>query len=444
MLEHLLLLSIPNLMSIYAADALFCMLFPLRENAKRRIAVAVALCLGISCASAVLQTVIIPSIATLGPVAELVPHLAFFVLVLLSCIPLSRMVFELGTWDAIFCCTAGYVLQNTAHLLWQAIEPVVLGGVEHSQAASTLGQLLVFLLAAAVAYATFVRRIREQHLEGSGDARVLFAVCVVILANITLDTITRRLVDAGTAPIEAIVGLYLSQLLISGLTLALEYVILYSARMRADAATARQLAEDERRQYQLSKDTIDAINQRCHDIKHQIRHWQANGAADAKVLEGVSDLVSIYDAGIKTGNAALDTILTEKSLVCRNEGITLTATVDGRPLSFMDEADIYSLFGNALDNAIEALRRVTDPDRLILDVSTRTAGGMVDIQVRNFYEGELRFANGLPQTTKTDGGLHGYGTKSIRATARRYGGDASIDASDGMFRLSVLLPIPAK
>lgn len=396
MLEHLLLLSIPNLMSIYAADALFCMLFPLRKNAGRRIALAVALCLGISCASAVLQTVIIPSIATLGPVAELVPHLAFFVLVLLSCIPLSRMVFELRKWDAIFCCTAGYVLQNTAHLLWQAIEPLALGGAEHSQAASTLGQLLVFLLAAAVAYATFVRRIREQHLEGSGDARVLFAVCVVILANITLDTVTRR------------------------------------------------LAENERRQYQLSKDTIEAINQRCHGIKHQIRHWQANGAADAKFLEGVSDLVSIYDAGIKTGNAALDTILTEKSLVCRNEGITLTATVDGRSLSFMDEADIYSLFGNALDNAIEALRRVSDPDRLILDVSTRTAGGMVDIQVRNFYEGELRFADGLPQTTKTDGGLHGYGTKSIRATARRYGGDASIDASEGMFRLSVLLPIPAK
>lgn len=241
-------------------------------------------------------------------------------------------------------------------------------------------------------------------------------------------------------PIEAIVGLYLSQLLISGLTLALEYVILYSAHMRAEAATARQLAEDERRQYQLSKDTIEAINQRCHDIKHQIRHWQAHGVADSKFLENVSDMVSIYDAAIKTGNAAVDTILTEKSLICRNEGITLTATVDGRTLSFMDEADIYSLFGNALDNAIEALRRVNDTDRRILDVSTRTAGSMVEIQVRNFYEGELHFADGLPQTTKTDGELHGYGTKSIRATARRYGGDASIDASDGMFRLNVLLP----
>ena len=107
----------------------------------------------------------------------------------------------------------------------------------------------------------------------------------------------------------------------------------------------------------------------------------------------------------------------------------------------MSEQDIYSLFGNALDNAIEAADDISDPERRLIDVSVRRMGQMAVIQVRNFFEGELRREGGSLGSTK-GGGLHGYGTKSMRLVAERYGGSITFDARDGLFRVHVLLPIP--
>ena len=205
------------------------------------------------------------------------------------------------------------------------------------------------------------------------------------------------------------------------------------------------MMEDQRRQYELSANTIEAINIRCHDIKHQIRAMNAGQAADDDFMANLDELVSIYDTGIDTSNKALDVILTEKSLLARAKDIQLTCPVDGRLLSFMAEQDIYSLFGNALDNAIEACEKIDDPARRLIDVSTRRAGQMACIQVRNCYDGEVTTEkDGSLATTKRDGGLHGYGTKSLRLIAERYDGSCSFDAHDGIFMVSILLPLPSR
>lgn len=79
-----------------------------------------------------------------------------------------------------------------------------------------------------------------------------------------------------------------------------------------------------------------------------------------------------YEAQNKTGNEVLDTILTSKSLYCQQHGITLTCVADGAALDFMDTMDLCSLFGNALDNAIESVEKLPDSEqRLIHLVVTR-------------------------------------------------------------------------
>ena len=70
-----------------------------------------------------------------------------------------------------------------------------------------------------------------------------------------------------------------------------------------------------------------------------------------------------YEAQNKTGNEVLDTILTSKSLYCQQHGITLTCVADGAALDFMDTMDLCSLFGNALDNAIEGTAKVAARQR---------------------------------------------------------------------------------
>ena len=148
-----------------------------------------------------------------------------------------------------------------------------------------------------------------------------------------------------------------------------------------------------------------------------------------------------YEAQNKTGNQVLDTVLTGKSLTCQQRGIRLTYVADGAALDFLDEMDLCTLFGNALDNAIESVERLPDLDRRLIHLTVARQKGFVQIRVENIFEGTLRFEGDLPVTTKEDKRSHGYGLKSIRATAEKYDGSVTIRTRENWFELRVLFPL---
>ena len=78
--------------------------------------------------------------------------------------------------------------------------------------------------------------------------------------------------------------------------------------------------------------------------------------------------IMIYDTRIDTGNKALNTVLMEKGLYCQSHDIQLTCMPSGDSLDFMQVADIYALFGNALDNAINATMELNDPSKRVINV----------------------------------------------------------------------------
>ncbi|HHW89590.1 MAG TPA: sensor histidine kinase [Clostridiales bacterium] len=194
----------------------------------------------------------------------------------------------------------------------------------------------------------------------------------------------------------------------------------------------------QKQQFKTSKDTIDIINIKCHDLKHQIS--QLEGRLSESELNELKDAISIYDLSVKTGNDVLDVILAEKSLKCWQNAIKLNCMVDGAILSFMRSSDIYSLFGNAIDNAIDAVQKLEDPDKRVISLSVKRAMGMVAIHIENYYKGALSFENDLPKTTKKDVRYHGFGLKSIKMIAQKYNGFMSFDASNYIFKLNILLP----
>lgn len=436
--------SFPNLLSIFVGIGLFCSLYPIKGRSWTRLGTCLLACVGLSFLSTCNVMFVRPAVTQLlGSFASGLPTTAFFLLVLACCLPLSRFAFELGRWDAIFCCTAGYIAQNIAHMSWVALSSLIPSFAALDAPVSAACKCIVFAVVFALIYQTVIKNIHANRLEGEGDAKTILVLIGVMAVNIILSTLINELGDLGTLHPVELLTLCLTQMLVSALTLVLDYQILFSNRMQADAVATRQMMEDQRRQYELSAGTIEAINIRCHDIKHQIRSLgQSNGAANQEFMDNLSDLVSIYDTGIDTSNKALDVILTEKSLICQSRHIQLTCPVNGGLLSFMAEQDIYSLFGNALDNAIEACEKIEDPARRLIDVSTRAQGQMVCIQVRNCFDGTASEAeDGSFATTKTDGGLHGYGTKSLRLIAERYDGTCTFEADNGIFRVLILLPM---
>lgn len=198
--------------------------------------------------------------------------------------------------------------------------------------------------------------------------------------------------------------------------------------------------------YQLSEKSVDMVNQKYHDLKHQIAILKSEfGTKEGlEYLDRMQNEIEIYEAQNKTGNKILDTVLTSKSIYCQGKGIKLTCVADGTALEFMDVMDISALFGNALDNAIESVDKIQNPEKRLIHVTVAKQKGFLRIRVENCYEGELVFENGLPKTTKKEKNYHGYGIKSIQSTARKYNGSVTIDAKDGWFELRILIPVQEK
>ena len=152
----------------------------------------------------------------------------------------------------------------------------------------------------------------------------------------------------------------------------------------------------------------------------------------------------LFRSNQHTGNDVLDTILSDKQLYCSQHQITLTIVADGARLDFIETMDICSIFGNALDNAIEGVEKLADPQQRLIRVAVYTQNVFLIIRVENYCTAQLSVVDGEYRTTKHDKDMHGYGIKSIRYTAEKYGGSVSADCSDNWFHLSVLLPLPEK
>ena len=203
----------------------------------------------------------------------------------------------------------------------------------------------------------------------------------------------------------------------------------------------QQMLIQSEEQYRIRKESMELLNIKHHDLKHQLGLLRK--VVDEKALQGMEEAVNRYDTIARTGNESLDLVLSEKSMLCQAKQITFSYIADGARLNHMEAADIYTLFGNATDNAIEYLQKLSDPEKRFLHLSVKRQGTMVSIHVENYYEGPALSGDAaLPRTTKENKSYHGFGLRSIQMTAEKYGGEMSVHTRDHLFCLDVVLPCP--
>ena len=428
--------SLEPLVQLIVPIALLCVKLPRRSCAPARLALVFAMLLAIA---------IVP-LAT-GLVSGLNVQQSFVVFSALLAVFAAAVlfVFDVRPWTAFFCATAGYTLQNIASGIVELLRILLTGraNVQLAEPTAALVTIGVLIVTYAAGYWLFVRRVNIKGLLEAQNSLMLSMFAVVVVTVIGFDLLIKGLAIVGI-PFRYLVLLRLVHPLVCVFVLFSEYELLYAKHADDERLETERLLAERERQYRLSRENIEAINIKCHDIRHQIRHLSESGAVvDGAVLADIAREVNIYDSVVETGNEALDTILTEKSLTCSGEGIVLTVMADGSALGFMAPADIYALFGNALDNAIEAVRKVSDPERRAISLSVRRQQRMVAVSVENCCDGEVQLAaDGLPETTKGDTVNHGFGMRSMRLIAERYGGSLHTGVQSDVFYLNVLLADP--
>lgn len=181
---------------------------------------------------------------------------------------------------------------------------------------------------------------------------------------------------------------------------------------------------------------------KCHDLKHRLESFERKLTEED--LDSLKRAIEIYDSNIKTNNQILDVVLYEKQLYCQKNDIVLNCIANGELLSFMSPTHIYSLFSNAIDNAVEAARQLSDEAKRIIDISVFTQGKYIIIEVSNYFIGERRDKQDLMRTTKADVNHHGYGVKSMRYIVEQYNGKMETNTIQNIFILHIELPINKK
>ena len=212
---------------------------------------------------------------------------------------------------------------------------------------------------------------------------------------------------------------------------------------RIESEKMNQMLRMQYASYKISEESIALVNRKYHDLKHQIAFLRSSTDDTERntYLDRMEDEIRTFEAKTNSGNEVLDAILGTKILQCMNENIDFHVMADGTVLDFMDKMDVSALFGNILDNAIEAASKVKEGGERRIRLYVSEKKGFVKVLAENTYAGDLLFEDGVPLTTKQfEKGYHGFGVRSIRAIAEKYGGSAMMKIDGDWFQVHLLLP----
>lgn len=217
----------------------------------------------------------------------------------------------------------------------------------------------------------------------------------------------------------------------------------YDRYLREELTSIHSMFQLQYKQYQAYRENSDLISRKVHDFKHQLYliRQEADKKKQNQYLDEMTIAMQDFEAKIETGNPVLDTMLTQKNQYCLQNGINFTCIVQGELLHFMDVMDISALFGNAMDNAIEAVQKIDNPEQRLITLKVSSHSQFVVIRLDNYDKSNLDLSKDtFPETSKKDKDYHGIGLKSMEYIAHKYGGNLTLTKEDNWVRLKILLP----
>ena len=138
-----------------------------------------------------------------------------------------------------------------------------------------------------------------------------------------------------------------------------------------------------------------------------------------------------------TGNDILDAIINTKVAVAEQQGIRCSVRITCFQLPF-SKNDICVLFGNLLDNAIEAAMKT---EKRMINVNIAAQGACVYICVRNAITESVLSRNSELHTSKADKNSHGFGIRNIKRIVKEYEGTILFDEEGDQFICEILVPM---
>ncbi|WP_314061457.1 GHKL domain-containing protein [uncultured Vagococcus sp.] len=355
-----------------------------------------------------------------------------------------RFTATLSFKQAIYLCAKAFIAAEFSTTLawqfyylifWSPVNTQKLPGYFFLLICLVVMYLIFYLLEKRIGHANLFLPLKKKDIFIS----ILTAIIIFTMSNVSF-------LISATYPFGDNTSLFVIRTLVNLSGICIIYMQAYQryeAYLKAELGSINRIFQLQYEQYLAYKESSQYLNQKFHDLKHQINVIREESNADQRhrYLNQMTQNLNQFEATITTGNGSLDTILTRKNTQCLANQISFTCLVDGQLLNFMDVMDICSIFGNALDNAIESVMKLSDPAKRIINLRLFKRAHFLMIVLENTNSETLTFSQGLPQTTKSNTLNHGYGLKSMAYIVEKYQGNLTIDCDDDWFNLKILIPL---
>ena len=317
---------------------------------------------------------------------------------------------------------------------------LILHGAEYPQGGE-LGFLSIayLILYALISYTTF--RLLKSRLD-STHTKTRWQIIWMLIACFPVFYIT----SMGFMPFFDQYERTLSTVLFaqlcgySGLAMVVGFEYMLALRKKElELVKIETLLTNQHKLHQMKKETVDILNQKYHDLKNHLLYINLEGSKEIRedYVKKLEKEIESYETSLNTGNEAIDIIMAIKGLECLRRKIQVIPHLDGSKLNFLKPLCIATIFGNAMDNAVEALEQVEENKRE-LSIRLIEREQLLLLSFSNPYKNPLKWENGGLLTTKGNTHNHGYGIKCIESSINEYGGNVSINVNDGVFTLNIL------
>lgn len=206
-----------------------------------------------------------------------------------------------------------------------------------------------------------------------------------------------------------------------------------SGQYHSQIAVYKMLAEQYRQSERLR-----------HDMKNHIIALSA--LSRNKEWEKIDDYlksmegIALDAVGDMTGNKVVDALLYQKRKRAQEDNIKWECDVQVPKERRINEFDLCVLFGNILDNALNACGRMQRGECRFINIQAKTVKKCFLIEVKNSMDSTEKYADGF--TDKEDSQEHGIGLQNVGDVVNKYNGVVNTEAKKGIFVISVLMPFP--
>ncbi|WP_246615223.1 sensor histidine kinase [Clostridium thailandense] len=202
----------------------------------------------------------------------------------------------------------------------------------------------------------------------------------------------------------------------------------------------------QKRQYEVLTSNIEETRKVRHDLRHHlliVRNYleEDNKIELLKYLEEQRKVLPVDIEETICENTAVNVLACYYIGLAKEKGVQTDFKISiGTDIGILD-SDLSIIFGNCLENALEACEKVKSSDALIRVRAGIKMGDLV-IVIGNNFDGQILYDNKEFRSIKRNGD-RGIGISSIQALSEKYGGKANFEViKENFFKVSIVLIIP--